>query len=502
MEEKVYENIAISSFWNFIMVLFGRLGGLIFVIILARFLLPEGFGIYNLAVSIALILLVMVDTGINQSLLKYVADSIGNKNKKLAAAESTYLLKLKIFFTLFLAMILILLAYPLSFFVFSKPNLLFPLMFVSLYLISYSLGSFYNSYFYIIKKVEYLTIKQFFFELTRILGVILIFIFIAKRYYIIGAIGVLAATMFLATIFLIYNLKKLAPFLFEKSDEQVDKKRIFKFFIYLGILGSFLVIFGYIDIIMIGIFLDASYVGFYSAAFALVAGIWSFLNIYYILLPVFTKMNQQDLQESLNYVFKYLYIIAIPAIFGIFVLGGYIVKLIYGIEYLPAVFPFYILSLLILMTPLASIIESLFSAREKPKYLIKIIILSTILGIILNYIFITIFIKTSSHMAIVGVAIATVISQTFYLLGILLYTKKELNISLDLTHLTKPLIASAIMALILFSINLMIDLNLIIGILEILLGAIIYFSVMFLIKGIGKKDIHLLKKIFKDLKSR
>jgi Na+-driven multidrug efflux pump len=154
------------------------------------------------------------------------------------------------------------------------------------------------------------------------------------------------------------------------------------------------------------------------------------------------------------------------------------------------------------MTPLASIIESLFSAREKPKYLIKIIILSTILGIILNYIFITIFIKTSSHMAIVGVAIATVISQTFYLLGILLYTKKELNISLDLTHLTKPLIASAIMALILFSINLMIDLNLIIGILEILLGAIIYFSVMFLIKGIGKKDIHLLKKIFKDLKSR
>ncbi len=484
------------------MVLFARLGGLIFVIIVARFLLPEGFGIYNLAISIALILLVTIDNGINQSLLRYVAESIGNKNKKLASAESKYLLRLKVFFTLFLAIVLILLSYPLSYYLFNKPDLFIPLMFVSLYLISYSLGSFYNSYFYIIEKVEYLTIKQFLFEIIRILGVILVFLFIAKKYHIIGTMGVLASSMFLTTIFLIYHLKRLAPFLFEKTEEHVDKKRIFHFFIYLGMIGSFLVIFGYIDIIMVGIFLESSYVGFYSAAFALVAGIWSFLNIYNILLPIFTKMNKHDLQESLNYVFKYLYILAVPAIFGIFVLGRYLIKLIYGNEYLPAVFPFYILSVLILITPLASIIESLFSAKEKPKYIVKVIILSTFLGILLNYLFITLFLKISSNMALIGVAIATVISQAVYLIGLLIYTKKELKITLNPTHLIKPILASSIMALVLFSINTQIGLNPFTGTLEVLFGAFIYFSAMLLFKGLEKKDLHLLKKIIKDLRSK
>jgi len=67
---KVNDGIAISSFWNFIMILFSRLGGLIFVVIIARYLMPESFGIYNLALSVSLIFLYFIDSGINQSLLK------------------------------------------------------------------------------------------------------------------------------------------------------------------------------------------------------------------------------------------------------------------------------------------------------------------------------------------------------------------------------------------------------------------------------------------------
>lgn len=502
MEEGISEQIAVNSFWNFLVIFFARLGGLVFIIIVARFLLPESFGLYNLALSVSLILITALDVGINQTLMRYIAEALGKKKKELASAEFKYLLKLKLSITLGLAILLILLSYPLSFFVFKKPALFLPLLFSSIYILSYSFGSFYNVYFYVIKKVDYISKKQFIFEISRIVGVLLLFLFVAREYYIIGTIGILSVTMFFATLYLIYNLKKLSPYIFDRSNEKVEKKRIFKFFIYLGIIGSFLVIFGYVDIIMIGSFLDAEYVGFYTAGLALVAGIWSFLNISNILLPVFTQMKDHDLHAAFNRVFKYLTILAIPSIFGIFALGRYFINIIYGSEYLPAVLPFYILSILVLEIPLIHILTSLFSAKEKPKYVIKLVVIATLMNIILNYFLISSFLKVSADYAIMGAAIATLTSQTFYLFGLLIYAKKELKIKLHFSYLIKPIIASVIMMAILLFLNSMLDVNLLIGILEIILGVVIYFSIMILIKGVEKTDIHLLKEVIKKLRKR
>ena len=499
MELKTGEQIAINSFWNFLVVLFARLGGLFFIIIIARFLMPEGFGIYNLVISLALIFLVTVDTGANRSLLRYVADAIGKKDYKLARANFNYLFKLKLYLTLSISIGLIILSYPLSFYLFKKPELFLPLIFTSLYILSYSFGSFYNTCFYIIKKVNYVTIKEFLFEVARNLGVLLVFFLVAKEYYVIGTIGVLALTMFLAALFLIYNLRKLSPFLFEKSDLTPDKKRIFRFFLYLGAIGSFLVIFGYVDTIMIGIFLDISYVGFYAAALTLTGSLWSFLNISQILLPIFTQMKEHDLESAFNNVYKYLAILAIPAIFGIFVLGKPFIRAIYGPEYLPAVLPFYILSILILEVPLISIVESLFSAVEKPKYIMKIIIIATIMNIILNFVLIKSLLTISPEMAIIGAAMASLTSQTFYLFGLLFYAKRKLNINLKFAQTLKPIIASLGMILVLFSINHYVTLNIYYAIVEVFLGASIYFILMFLIKGITKQDLNLLRSIKGDI---
>ncbi|MAG61420.1 hypothetical protein CMI43_01210 [Candidatus Pacearchaeota archaeon] len=495
---KVNDGIAISSFWNFIMILFSRLGGLFFVIIIARYLLPERFGIYNLSISISLILLYFLDSGINQSLLRYVSEALGENNKKLAKANFKYLLKLKLFIALILSGLLALIAYPLSYYLFNKPDLFLPIIFSGIYLFFSSFGSFYNSYFYIIKKVNYLTIKQFLFEVLRISGVLILFTLVSKKYYVIGTIGVLSLTILLSSLYLIYNLRRLSPYLFEKSDEEVNKKRIIKFFIYMGAMGSLLVVFGYIDTIIIGILLESSYVGFYSAALALTGGIWSFLNIGYILLPAFTQMKNNDLEISINQVFRYTSILAIPSIFGIFVLGNYLIKTIYGPEYLPAVLPFYILSLLILIVPLNGVMISLFSAKEKPKYIINVILASIVLNIVLDIVLIDLFSKISLDTAIAGAAVATIISESFYLSGLLIYTKRKLDIKLKPIHLMKPIISSLIMFSILhFSISKISEINLLTGALVVIFGAAIYIIAMFILKGLVREDIQLIKNLIK-----
>ena len=462
--------------------------------------MPESYGIYILAVSIALILLISIDTGINQSLLRYVSEALHKKNKELAKANFRYLLRLKISITLIVAVLLIILAYPLSLYVFKKPALFLPLIVSGFYILVNSVGSFYSSYFYIIKKLGYLTVKQIIFEVIRISGALVMFFVVAEQHHVIGTIGVITISMLLAVLYLRYHLKKIQPFIFEatgKKEKEADRKRMISFSLYFGTIGSLLVIFGYVDIIIIGIFLDASYVGFYSVALALVIGILGFLNLSQILLPLLTGMDDDKIQKEFNTILKYIAVLAVPAIFGILVLGNYFI-LIYGPEYAPAVWPFYVLSLLILEIPLIDMISPLFSAKERQQIILKGIIFSTVLNIILNIIFIQLFMKISLVMAIVGAAVATVISQGVYLMILLYYAKRDYNIHLQFGFLVKPFIASVIMAIVLFAINsFFAAVPIFMVIIEIFLGAGIYFLIIFLIKGLGKEDLLLLNDILK-----
>jgi len=83
MDNPVKKQVLKNSFFNFFANILIRLGGIIFTAIIARFLLPEKFGIYSLALSIVLIFLTLTDMGINQTLLRYLAFSFP-KNKKRA----------------------------------------------------------------------------------------------------------------------------------------------------------------------------------------------------------------------------------------------------------------------------------------------------------------------------------------------------------------------------------------------------------------------------------
>jgi len=485
----ITQQVISGSFWNFITSLIGRSGGLIFTIILARVLLPEKFGIYSLAISVALIFIAFTDLGINQTMIRYVSAEI-SKNKKKATAYFLYLFKIKVILSLVTTALLLILAYPLSMYIFKKPSL-FPLFLIlGIYTLILPLSGFFESFLYVRKKVNYLAVKEAIFQIGKILLVIPIFIFLSIKYHILGVISSLIIINLFVLLVLIYYTGKFSPFIFKKVKQDFDKKRILKFLAFISIASLSAIFYSYIDILMLGVFVDELYIGLYRAAVALVFGIIGLLSFYNVLLPAFMEVKKERLEQAFNKVLTYISILAIPAVFGLLVLGRYIIKFIYGESYLSSSLFLYILTPLIFLEIISALLASLFSVKEAPKYVTKVMVISTILNIILNYILITSLLNISQLWATAGAAMATTISRVFYFFGLLILTKKVTKVKTDFTPMLKPLMASLVMSVSIISLGMLIsDLTILSGILEFLVGVIIYFAILFLIKGVTKKEI-------------
>ena len=483
-----------NYFWNFLMVFVSRLGGLIFVAIIARLLLPEGYGIYALATSMALFVMSFTQVGMCCTVSRYVSDALGKNDKKLAASYCKFLSKIKFLFALSSAVLLLFLAYPLSFYVFNKPDLFFPLLISAIFIFVMYSQVFYESLFYAIKKIRYLTFKETILQASRIIFILILVLAAVKSYYVSGAVFSLIFSSLFALVFLWIYVKKETPFLFIKSYKKIDKKRVLNFLTHTISSGISEVIFGDSSIILIGIFFASSYVGYYSAALVIATGLCAFISISNLSLPIFTQICKKDLSDAFNNFFKYTSIISIPLIFGVLCLGNHLLRLIYGYEYLPAAIPLSIFALLIFEMPISANLKALFYARENPKQVVKTIFFAVILNVVLDIIFIVFLLRVSAIWAITGVAAATVISRMFILISLSVAARKKLSIHYNLKSIIRPVIASFIMMLVILLINSQIkDVTLLIGILEVILGAVVYFVLLVLLKGLKREDYHLIR---------
>jgi O-antigen/teichoic acid export membrane protein len=494
---KLKERIIKNSFWAFTSSMVGRLGALLFTIILARYLQPEKFGIYSLILSTAMIFYTFADLGINSTLVRYVSHAI-TKDKLKVHSYYRYLLKLKFLLTTIVSLLLLILSYPLSFYVFKNEALFLPFLVSSAYIFVMSFDSFYTSMFYIVEKVKYIGFRELFSQILRIVFALSIFYTVAASYQVVGIFVSLTLISFLMLLFVLYYVKKLIPEIFKPSLEEgaeINKLKLLKFTSYLTIAGISGTLFAYIDSVLIGYFLSIEYVGYYRAAFALVNGVMAIvLAPTSILLPVFTKLENAKTSYLLERIFKYSAIIAVPAAFGLMLFGKYFIRFFYDYSYLPAALPLYFLSFLIIPAVYTSILFYLFSAKEKPQIYAKIIVITSILNVILNFIFIKLLLPVSAIWATAGASIATLISWTVYFMLTIHSARKDLKLDISLSHIIRPLFASLVMAGILYYLQRGVqDMTFISGALYILLGVLIYFTVLFLVGGIRMSDMKIIK---------
>ncbi len=481
-----------NSAYTFITTIISRIGGLIFTIMLARLLLPELFGIYHIVLSVVLIVLTFTDLGIGGTSMRYVSEALGKNNKEQARSYWRYLLKIKGLLIILAIVIILLIAKPLAYNVFNKPLVFLPLLFSCLYILMLSLQNFLLGLFHALKDLSKMPLIELTSQVFKILLSLLALLILSSEFRVSGIFVAFAVASGLSFILAIILFGKNKDLIFGKII-QIEKPRVLNYLGFVSIASISLVFFGSVDTLMLAKFVDAAYIGYYRAGLSLVLTLSSLLAFSGILLPMFTQINQRRIERGFQKTFKYTVMLTIPAAFGLMFVAKYFILAIYGTEYILATSSLYILSFLIITLPLVALYSVIFSAKEKPKFLAKFSVIALLVNIVLNYILIKSLVNISQEYAILGAGFATVISRAFYLSVLVIKTKTQFKLKAEKSPIIKSIIASIVMVAFLILFNYCVDMNLFLGIVEIILAILIYFGVLWLIRGIGKEDLELLK---------
>ena len=494
--EKINKKIFRNSVLNFSSAMIARFSGLILTILLARFLLPELFGIYHLVLSIVLVVFTFTDLGIKSALSRYVSFSLKTNNRTRARSYLKYLLKIKGILLLVAIILMFILAPFLSREIYNQPLILVPLVFATVYIFINALRSFFESIFFPIKDLSKYPFTTLTLHSLRLIFSLLVLLLVSREFAVTGIfIGfALASLISLGVVFL--ALGKNKDLIFGKTT-RIKKPVVNKYVGFMSIASVSFVIFAATDTLVLGYFVNPAYIGFYSAAFGLIASIAAVYSLSNIFLPVFTQIEKKELKFEFEKAFKYISLISVPSVIGLILVGKQVINLIYGSEYVPAILPLYALSLLVIVIPSLAIYSSLFESKEKTKSIAFFAFVSLVINIVLNFLLISYFLNFGENMAILGAGIATFTSQTIHLGFLLKRAKPEFNLKFPFHKFGKPLLASIFMLAVLLVYEAIIPKNLFTLIPEIILGAVVYFSFLFRIKGINKEDLKTFKNIFK-----
>lgn len=485
-----------GSAYNLVSLFVLKFGGLIFTIIIARMLLPELFGVYALILSIVTIFLTFTDFGIDNTFLRYISDSVGKRNKKLSSGYFKYIFRIKCFLILFSVILLLIISKYLSYSIYKNPLLFYPLLFSCLFVISESLRSFFGNFFIAKKDFKFPVFFDTSLQTLKILFSVFAILIFTDSLKISGIFIAFFVSSFLTLILMFFILLKKDKSILLGKTEEIDKSKINSYWKYMVFASVSLVFFGSIDTLMLGKFVSPEYIGYYRAAMSLVLTISSVFSLSWAFFPIFTQIKGGRFHRGFNKILRYILILSIPATAGIIFIARYLIKAIYGNEYILGTASIYFLALLIITTPLIGLYSTIFQSKERPKIVSNAVLFSLIVNIILN-IFAIYFFKNNPLFMIAGVGLATSLSRAI-LLGLLIFNAKRVfNFSVKGVGLRAPVFATIVMSAFLLAFNYLINMNIWLGIVEVILGAGVYLGVLILLKGVNEEDLGLIKSLFK-----
>ena len=470
-----------NSVFNSSRVFISGFGGFAFSVALARTLTPDLFGIYALATTVCFFIF-QLDPGTGYTAVRYISYSLGRGDEASARGYFRFLLKIRLILGFVFSSLLVLISGYLTYQVFDKPELLIPLRVLAVFLFFFYLTDFLDYSSEALQNFKYPSIRHAIFEASKFAFAVPLAIW---GYFNGIFIGMATAT-FVTFVVMIYLFNKRYKILVRGEVALIESKRVARFMSFTSIGSISGVVFTYVDTMMLGIFLPAEYAGYYRAAGGIIFGIASIAVISGVLFPALNQLEGESLVDAFKKAFRYSSILTFPFAVILALFSDEIIKIIYGVEYLPAALPLMILSPIIVFNSL-NFFAPLFGAKERPELGTLVSIISMIMNVVLNYYLIISF-------GLAGAAAATIISRLFSIVALGIISKKVLGIGPDAESIYKPLIASAAMF---SSIYLMPEPEtLVIFISEICIGITIYFVMMMLIGGIKREDINYIKTIF------
>ena len=245
------------------------------------------------------------------------------------------------------------------------------------------------------------------------------------------------------------------------------------------------------DKYVIGILIGSVAVGCYSPGYALGSILLMFLSPFAVLLPAilpehYEKGDIEEVDKYLSYSMKYYLLLTVPAGVGMSVLSKPLLYIITTPEIALGgymVTPFVCLGAIFM--GMYGITNNILILEKNTMILGKLWIVVAISNIVLNLLLVP-------HLNILGAAIATLLCYILAFTVTAIASKKTMRLPFNISELLKIGIASAIMGIAVY----MMHPNGIINVLiSIVAGVIVYFAIIFILKGITRKEI----AFFKDM---
>ncbi len=323
-----------------------KIGSILFMVIIARLLLPELFGLFSLALSTIVIISAFADLGMGTALVKFLSKEVSKKNGN-PSKYYNYLLKVKFLLTLGASIILLLSAYFLANYYYHKP-IFFALLAGSLYLFIVNLLGFFSGLFQAYNDFSKGFYKEILLQVVRLIIVPIVVLSLLNY----------PQEWLLPGVFVALTISYLFPLLYLFSKKQrysssqptpTEKKAVLKFIFPLSVTGLSGMFFGYVDIIILGRFVESSFIGYYQAALTLVASTVALISFSTALFPIYSQLRGKDLAVFFRKSVKYVALSALLATIGLFFLASIGITLIYGSNYYSSILVLKVLSLVIII---------------------------------------------------------------------------------------------------------------------------------------------------------
>lgn len=247
-----------------------------------------------------------------------------------------------------------------------------------------------------------------------------------------------------------------------------------------GIIGR---LYSYTDTILMSKLLSAKELGWWSVPYK-ISFAFQFIPVALSasIYPVFSSLFLTD-KTAIGPLFekswRYLFIIAFPVAFGLFAIADQVINHVFGAEYVPSIPALRILLISLIFGFLSFIPGALLNATNKQKTQTGLMGMALVVNIILNLLLLPKF-------GINGAAISALISNAVLCLAGFYFSVRQVPINMrNITlYLRQALVPAAIMAIIVYLLSFVMH-----YLITIVIGGIIYISLLYFTKVISKEMI-------------
>ena len=316
--------------------------------------------------------------------------------------------------------------------------------------------------------------------IIKIISVILIFVFVKSSndliiYFIIYVLSLLIGNFSLWLY--------LPKYIIKVKIKDLNIKRHIKPTLILFLPQIAVQVYTILDKTMIGIIIsDKSEVGFYTQGEKIIKLLLTIItSMGTVMLPRiafnFSKNNFDKIKEYLNKSFNFVFMLAFPFMFGIISISEKFVPSFFGEGYDKVSLIMSTISPILLFIGLSNVIgmQYLLPTKHQKEYT-----LSVVVGAVVNFLFNLLLIK---NYGAIGAAIGTVIAEFTVTFIQFLSIRKEFNLFNIIKFSLQYLISAIIMFVILLAIRMIPVSNILSIIIQVIVGFIVYFGLLLLLKN-------------------